>query len=198
MGIRSLSTASIATGQKRSKFWDQSATLPPVGDYESIATVTTAGTFTFSSIPSTYKHLEIRAVGKSSNGTYQSIYWTMRLNGDSTSGKYNCHSLYGNGGGSVAAMGNGTYTDQMIIGEIAASGSGMASQTVSPFIVNIADYASTSKTKIIRSFVGFDGSGVGTMRLASGMWNDTSAISSITIYGSDTGVLHAALYGIKG
>lgn len=172
--------------------------LSTPNDYESIATITTAGTFTFSSIPSTYKHLEIRAIGKSSNSTYQSIYWTMRLNGDSTSGNYNCHSLYGNGGGSVTAMGNGTYTDQMIIGEIAASGSGMASQTVSPFIVNISDYANTGKRKIIRSFVGFDGSGVGTMRISSGLWNSNSAISSITIYGSDTGVLHAALYGIKG
>jgi hypothetical protein len=60
MGIRNLSTASISTGTKRSKFWDQSAVVV-TNDFELIATAVPTSNgqseVIFSSIPSTYTHL---------------------------------------------------------------------------------------------------------------------------------------------
>jgi hypothetical protein len=167
-----------------------------VGDYESIQTVTTAAVnVTFSSIPSTYKHLQLRVLGKSSNATYSSIYYTVRFNGD-TGSNYNCHSLYG-AGASASAMYNGSYTDQMIAGELVASGGGVASQNSSPVVIDIVDYTSTNKYKTMRALAGFDGNGLGNIRLSSGLWMNTAAITSITIMGADTNI-SAALYGIKG
>jgi len=62
MGVRSLSAASISTGIKRSKFWDQSAVI--TGTYESISTVylssANAATVDFTNIPNTFMHLELR------------------------------------------------------------------------------------------------------------------------------------------
>lgn len=165
--------------------------------FESIATITTTGNpITFSSIPGTYKHLQLRIIGKSSNTTYSSIYWTVRLNGDSGN-NYNSHSIYGNGS-TAAAMYNGTYVDQMIAGEIVASGGGMASQNSSPMIIDLLDYSNTSKNTVIRSLGGFDGNGTGTIRFGSGLWMNTAAVTSISLFGGDAGTLHAALYGIKG
>jgi hypothetical protein len=165
------------------------------GSFESIATVTTAGTtVTFSSISSSYTHLQLRVIGKSSNTTYDSVYWTMRFNGD-TGNNYNCYSMSGDGS-SVSAMGNGTYTDQMIAGEIVASKSGIASELSSPVIIDILDYGSTSKLKTIRALSGWDSNSSGNVRIAGGLWNSTSAVTSISIIGGSSQI-HAALYGIK-
>jgi len=65
------------------------------GDYESIATASGTGSndeITFSSIPSTYKHLQIRGLANAS-GT--NALMAVRLNGN-TSG-YARHYLLGNG-----------------------------------------------------------------------------------------------------
>lgn len=164
--------------------------------YESIATITSAsGTITFTSIPATYKHLQIRAIGKNSNTTYAYVYLTMQLNTD-TGNNYDCHSIYGVGG-SVGVMGNGTYTNQMIMGPAVAAGGGVASQVSNPAIIDILDYADTNKFKTLRSLSGFDANGQGDTRLLSGVWKSTAAVTSVSLIGFDTQV-HAALYGIKG
>ena len=70
------------------------------GDYESISTVTVGAggtsSISFSSIPSTYKHLQIRFIGTCTvSGEYsQAVY--MRVNSD-TGSNYSRHSLGGNG-----------------------------------------------------------------------------------------------------
>lgn len=166
-----------------------------IGSYESIATLTTAGsTLTFSNIPQTYKHLQIRFVGKNSNTTYQYVYLTMRLNSD-TGANYDCHSMYATGS-SIGSMYNGTYTDQMIIGPLISSGGGMSSQNSNPVIIDILDYTNTNKFKVIRALGGFDGNSPGEIRLASGQWKNTAAITSVSLNGADVQV-NAALYGIK-
>ena len=71
-------------------------------------------------------------------------------------------------------------------------------------IIDIHDYASTTKAKTVRSIGGFDDNatiGISRMQLSSGLWTQTTAISSLVFtFGGDA--LNAgsvfSLYGIKG
>jgi hypothetical protein len=196
MGIRSLSAASISTGAKRSKFWDQNTRL---SSYESIATVTVgaggASSVDFTSIPSTYTHLQIRGIGRTTTtNTDDNIY--MQFNGDTTS-NYAAHYLYGDGSNALAAgVAN-------ITALVACRITG-ASSTANRFgttVVDILDYANTNKFKITRVLTAHDQNGSGYTFLLSGLWRSTSAISSIKLYVSPNNIAQYsqfALYGIKG
>lgn len=162
--------------------------------YESIAsaTVGSAGVITFSSIPSTYKHLQLRYMAKCTSAT--AAY--MRFNGD-TATNYNWHYLNGTG----TAVGAAGYATQAQIG-FTPPDSGIGSSQFTVGIVDIIDYESTTKFKTVRTFCGIDVNGTGgDVALDSGLWRSTSAINSITIttFGTDfsTGSTFA-LYGIKG
>lgn len=161
--------------------------------YESIATATgngSSGTITFSSIPSTYQHLQIRLQVIASGGGGQAI----RFNSD-TGNNYARHNFGGNGS-SVFASGTAS-TNMIFIGDDAAA------TNPSLMIIDVHDYASTTKNKTVRSFFGHDRNGAGSVYLYSGLWMNTSAITSLSlgqgIFGGifDTGTV-ASLYGIKG
>ena len=69
------------------------------------------------------------------------------------------------------------------------------------YIVDILDYASTSKNTTTRALAGYDNNGNGSLYVKSGLWLDTSAITSITVTpNAGNWVEHStlALYGIKG
>ena len=159
-------------------------------DYESIATSNPSGasTLTFSSVPSTYSHLQIRFASKASvDGTGIRI----QFNGD-TGSNYYLHFISGDGAtASAGASGLG------------ASGSvGITSNTTnvqSVGIIDVLDYLSTNKYKTVRSLYGYDANGSGYVRLGSSLWSaSAAAITSITIFPS-SGTLTGsfALYGIK-
>jgi hypothetical protein len=160
--------------------------------YESIETinVTTAVTsVTFSNIPSTYTHLQIRMTTKDNTGlASQSI----RINGSSAS-DYSWHRMVGTGDNPPSAT-NGSSDTKAIIGiSDVQFGSG---------IIDFLDYKNTNKHKTIKSISGFDNNGTGWIGLWSGLWMSTNAITSIQIM---TGLLSQswtqystfALYGIK-
>jgi hypothetical protein len=71
-------------------------------------------------------------------------------------------------------------------------------------IMDVHDYASTTKNKTMRSFGGSDGADyfvTGTVGLLSGLWMNTNAITSITIAlgaGNYSTNSKFSLYGIKG
>jgi hypothetical protein len=69
-------------------------------------------------------------------------------------------------------------------------------------VIDILDYANTSKYKTTRTLAGNDQNGAGLVGLYSGLYMSTSAISSIefTINGSGNFATGSnfALYGIKG
>lgn len=170
-----------------------SSTRVAAGDFESIATATPSGTgtLTFSSIPSTYAHLQIRGIY---SGSVAERSLLLRCNSD-TGSNYSWHELSGNGstvGAGAGANASGIYV-------------GYASNTTtntypSPFVIDILDYANTNKYKTIRSLNGNDLNGSGWAILYSGSWRSTSAVSSITLYlnsGNYNTYSHFALYGIK-
>ena len=176
---------------------------PDFGAFESITTTTLStatASVTFSSIPATYKHLQIRminrVVGNSSSNTNSNVL--MRFNSD-TASNYTRHLLYDQAGIGAAGAANTT--------SIFASAAPNSTNTSGIFgaeIVDILDYANTNKFKTTRTLGGYDNNGVAGNRLTfeSGVWRDTSAITTILIYpdNSETWAQYSsfALYGIKG
>jgi len=161
-------------------------------DFESIATATpTSGTtITFSAIPSTYKHLQIRYyIRTPDNGSFI----LMRING-ATGSVYSQHYL--NGDGSSAIAGGSTALNTISRLQF-PSGTSPIRPNVS--IIDFHDYASTTKNKTVRWFSGKNENGSGEIVLGSAAYLATTAITSIEIYGityqSGTAI---SIYGIKG
>jgi hypothetical protein len=158
-------------------------------------TLTSAGSITFSSIPQTFTHLQIRFSGRSDfASTVASAF--LRFNGDSTS-SYANHSLFGNG--SSATSTGSTATSVANLGDFPA-----ASTTANVFdscIIDVLDYTNTNKNKTIRTISGFDANGSGQVYLASTVWINTAAINSILlISGGGANFVagtRADLYGIS-
>lgn len=163
----------------------------PSGAYDSIATTTVgaggASSITFTSIPSTYTHLQIRGISKMSSGA--SLY--MQLNSD-TGSNYARHYLNGNGS-TVGAGANSSFTNMF------AGTTANATSTFGASIIDILDYTNTNKYTTTRSLSGADANGSGYVQFFSGLWMNTAAVSSITITGDSNFDQYSsfALYGIK-
>ena len=173
------------------------------GDFESIATVTvtTSGVknITFSSIPTdgTYQHLQIRGVMRSQRSNASTITFKMIANGD-TSSSYAYHDLYGTGSSAVA--GGGSSTTETYLRRFATAQS--TANVFGAVVLDILDYADTSKNTTFRHLGGFDNNGNGEIWITSGLWANTAAVSSIQIgpdgQNNDLSVYTTlALYGIK-
>lgn len=182
-----------------------SQTASTLTAFESIATVSGNGSstsLTFSSIPSTYKHLQIRGIGKVT-ALQRSALLGVQFNSD-TGTNYTTHRLIGDGS-AAAATGATAQTYISFRDSIAGSQTSTPSMAniVGGVIIDIHDYASTSKYKTLRGFGGVDGNYASVdfeVNLISGLWLSTSAISSVTLYANDpfTTTSTFALYGIKG
>ena len=158
---------------------------------------TAVSSIDFTSIPTTYKHLQIRLIGRSNVGVSGNDNYWITFNGDAGS-NYSNHYLYGNG--SSAGSGAITSTTSMLAAR--TPGTSASANVFGGAIIDIADYASTSINKSIRSLTGADINGTGDIFAFSGTWLNTAAITSIKIQGmsGSTNATNAtfALYGIKG
>ena len=192
MAITSIKTGSSFTNLvKYNDFLAGNPAFSP-SSYESIqsATSSAASTISFTSIGSTYKSLQIRSAVVQSSGNPLRI----RINSD-TGNNYSYHYLNGAGGSGVGTGGAATTSGIQI-----QSVYGGSSTYATVLIIDLIDYESTSKYKTIRIFDGWDANGSGVVELTSGLWQSTSAITSITIdaVGAGTFTGTTALYGIKG
>ena len=167
------------------------------GSYDSIATATVtsggASTITFSSIPSTYRHLQIRAFGQSGGSGNPVDSLSLQFNGSATSGDYDSHSLSGNGT-AASASSRTTYGDG--VGLIGRNGNWGGC------VIDILDYTSTTKNKTVRALGGGDANGSGIVQLSSYLWHPSTiaAITSITVDpngNSFNQYSQIALYGVK-
>lgn len=193
MAITSIKTGSSFTNLvKYNDFLGPNSAFNP-SSYESIASFTlgSTGTVTFSSIPSTYAHLQIRILARhSASGNINGL---IRLNGSTTS--LITHYLTGDGASASASTSSRSGVALDIIGNAYSSG------IFTTAIIDIHDYASTTKNKTVRLFAGFDTNGAGQVTMNSGLYNATTAVSSIDIVTDGSGFLTGstfALYGIKG
>lgn len=169
--------------------------------YESIATLSGTGsstTISFTSIPSTYKHLQIRGIARESSGAgTSSTFLGLQFNGD-TGSNYALHYIIGDGS-SVTAGGGGSLT-RTYSGVATQNGAGASIMDAN--IIDVLDYQNTNKNKTVRILTGNDRNGSGEMVFISGLWMSTSAVNRIDIYskdGQNFGTTTTfALYGIKG
>jgi hypothetical protein len=168
--------------------------------YESIATVSVGSggqsSIDFTSIPSTYKHLQIRYIARNT----RAVNWdslSIRLNSD-TGSNYAYHLLVGEGANPVVAVGQATQTSMATCYQ---TGSSAGSNIFGAGVIDILDYANTDKFKTARALSGNDLNGSGASLFASGLWRSTSAVTSISLFSASVNFVQYssfALYGIKG
>ena len=178
------------------------AGAPVANAYELLETEILAGTaasVTFSNLNSTYgstyQHLQLRIVGRSSgqSGTgYAASY--IRINNDSTTANYKNHLLYGDG----SSTGSSTWTitsDGFRYADI--SGSSSTADAFTPVIVDILDPFETTKNTTFRSFNGNTNAPI--VMLSSAAWFDTAAVDEIRLVTVSNFVAGSrfSLYGLR-
>jgi hypothetical protein len=162
--------------------------------YESIQTVTVGtaqSVVSFTSIPGTYKHLQIRTLYQ--NTSAQSNI-RMTYNSD-TAANYSWHEVDGYGQPSPEASGTANASFMSII--LGATGT----TNLAVGITDILEYANTNIYKTCRTLTGADtNGGINYILFRSGNWRSTSAITRIDLtasagnFGQYSSI---ALYGIK-
>jgi len=172
----------------------------PEGAYDALATVTVPATavasITFAGIPNTYKHLQIRWNGltdDTGSSGLGNVRCSLFFNADTTATNYYNHYLIGNGSAASAGAENSAkFAGNAVRNSMIAPGTN---------IVDILDYAATTKNKTVRTLTGFENNDTnGGIRLVSGSWTNTSAINSIQLT-PESGNLKqyttVSLYGVR-
>lgn len=151
-------------------------------------------TITFSAIPQTYKHLQIRTSARSAGFVGQG---QIRFNGDATN-SYSFHQVAASNSSTFASA-DTTYPFMGINNWVWQS-----TNSFNTSIIDILDYSVGTKNKTMRVISGRNSFADGnqTVSLSSGQWMKTDAISSITILLESSGSYATgsrfSLYGIVG
>lgn len=170
--------------------------------YESIATVTVgsggSSSVEFTSIPSTYTHLQIRALVRTNrSGGAVTDNIRIQFNNDTTS-SYTRHELWGDGGGAYAY---GAGSESSGYAGMLCSTASSSANVFGGGTIDILDAFNTSKYKTTRTLGGTDNNGSGGINFSSSVWQKTNAITSIKLFGEIGGTIQQyssfALYGIK-
>jgi len=168
--------------------------------YESIQTVTVGtpqSSIDFTSIPSTFKHLQVRYIARTSRSA-EAEDLILQLNSD-TGSNYSFHFLLGTGTNPPAA---GAGANQTFIYVPTATASTAAANNFGAGVVDILDYGNTNKYKTVRNLGGEERNGNGTIAFESGAWLNTNAVSTVTFKTVSANNFATnssfALYGIKG
>lgn len=169
------------------------AKAPP--SFDSIASATgNQATYTFSSIPQTYKALRIHILVQSSSA--QSAFF--RINGDTTA-TYSLGESANKGG--TTSLGQGYITPQAQL--YFPSQYGFSQQANQPYvaIIDINDYASTSRIKVGKGYGGIMAGAANSIGVGYSIyrWNSTAAITSLSfsVSGTNSAATSFALYGVK-
>ena len=173
----------------------------PTGSYNALAVYTVpsggASSITFAGIPqSGYQHLQIRGIARYSFADANTgLVFT--FNSDSGN-NYSFHQLRGDGSTTYAGASPSTTYG---LGGVAIANSSLANSYTGA-VIDILDYTSTNKYKTVRSLSGYDANGSGFINFCSSLWMNTNAITSISIFSSQSYNLaqysQFALYGIRG
>jgi hypothetical protein len=171
--------------------------------FESIATVNAAGgesVLEITSIPQTYKHLQVRGMMKLSSATTAVTNHYFRYNGSTSTSRH--YSDFSSGGASfntvISSTSNSDSYSLLLNGATQANGS-----VLGVFIIDIYNYTN-AYFKTYSAFSGVAQSTDATSAVAFqvGMLRDTAAITSLTfpnLAGGTIGALSTiSLYGIKG
>jgi hypothetical protein len=153
-----------------------------------------ASSISFTSIPSTYTDLVLKTSLRDSNTVTRSLA-QLTFNGSATS--YSSLAEYGFNGGSVgAAVGGGTYIDWTY-----TTGNGATASTFSNSEIYIPNYAGSQNKSVSIDFAAENNSAtLNILGIASGLWSNSAAITSITLTPASPNFLEhstAYLYGVS-
>jgi len=177
----------------------QAAGAVGAGAYDLLETTTLASSassvsFTGLGSYSDYKHLQIRAVARSTDSSGDELIF-MQMNSD-TGSNYSVHGIFGNGS-TVGSFGLTSQTK----GRLFTIGNAVESSNIfGAGVTDILDFSSTSKNTTVRSLGGIAGT-TDSIRLNSFAYLSTSAVTSLFLY-LESGTNFVAgsrfsLYGIK-
>lgn len=196
MSIARVKASSLTQGLPKQKtlLAGNSTILP--GSYESIQTYTVgaggSSSITFSSIPNTWSHLQVRLFAK-----YTGVgYGYLRFNSDSGT-NYSSHGINGNG---VSSDPVGAFAFTSSTAYYYTGAAGTKDTTFNVSVIDVLDYANTNKYKTARGLYAWDNNGTGYVEFNSGAWRNTNAIDTITLtssVGNFSQYSSIALYGIK-
>lgn len=164
----------------------------------SSGTLGSANTVSFSSIPQTFTHLQLRVFGRSQGGG--NATFNLQINGDGGANYgYGYHYLLGDG--STTGSGTTGSSSQASIQFPNIASSSETSGVFGNVVIDILDYTNTNKNKVTRAIGGYDNNGSGKVQLTSGLWLSTAAITSLSFASSVSPYTFAAgtrfdLYGI--
>ena len=150
--------------------------------------------FDVTGLGSTYKHLQIRMVGRTARTDLgiQSVRLTFNSDGGSN---YYSHELSGNGSSISSGGGADVF---MVPGYLSTNASSTNANGV--FIADILDVFSTSKNKTMRSLSGMTSNN--NISFHSGVWLNTAALTTLSMVTSTGATFNAgsrfSIYGIKG
>lgn len=195
MAISRLSETTLQNAfQKFNTVWDGRSA---VSSYEFIAShsfTTNMISAEFNDIPQTYNSLQLR-FNIVSTGT--NMDWSFIMNGVSSGTSYAFHQLKGSGSAASSSGWSGEPYFYLLRDEYLG---GVPSGTVLSGIIDIYDYANTSKLTTVRALFGTEQGTTGFTKVYSGVYNSTSAITRMTAY---NGYLtwgagsRFSLYGVK-
>jgi hypothetical protein len=195
MGVYKLSNVGGFKSQTRyTSMLAGNETFEPTAYFQiATATPTSGTTYTFSSIPQTYKHLQLRMVSADNRSTVYSAN-VLGFNGD-FGGNYSMHQI-GWQPSAVFVSGNINQTNGV---EMTGSGSS-AGPSFTTAVWDILDYTNTNKNTTVKAIAGQLTSSP-QVSYTTGAWYNTAAVTSLHILNAASSWrsgTHFALYGIKG
>ena len=171
----------------------------------------------FSSIPQNYKHLQIRYVAQDDRTTYGIDQLRMRMGSsntlDTSSTGYVHHFARGTGAITDSANYQSSGGDNDSVSINTGLGTNVSTGSWGAGIIDITDYTSTSKIKVVKYLAGVDLNGDGTGRggvpgrivFGTAMWRGTNSLNAVNIlrFYPENGTKFSqysrfALYGLKG
>lgn len=169
--------------------------------YEHIQSITVgslgASSVSFTEIPQNYRHLQIRLVSRQTTAGDRRL--SVNFNNNSTTSSYNYHWVYGNGTGAASEYSASVFPAVSYTTNSADTG---LPSSYGAAVLDVLDYTNTVKNKVTRSLSGNDTGSTGSSIVAfiSGLWMNTSAITSIT-FSYSSGMISQystfSLYGVK-
>jgi hypothetical protein len=196
MAVSRLSETTLQNAfQKFNNVWDGRSAVGGMDTIGGITLTASASSITFSSIPQTYSHLQLRITARNTRVSgYNAGSLSGYFNGD-TGANYKNHILYGDGGTvySFADLASPYFNVTRCADNSVANVFGVS-------VTDILDYTNTNKNKTVRTLSGTVNSTQGEFNFYSGLWLNTAAITSLTIDSPTFSLMqHSsfALYGVK-
>jgi len=165
-----------------------------------------AASVTFSGIPSTYEHLQLRVSVREETSAADRSAFGIQFNGDTAANYGGVHSIQGLGSSAgVSNWSDADVTDLIYINYGLVGGSSPVTW-YSSAVVDILDYRNANKNKTVSYIGGWGGLSANpraAVCLGSDFWDSTAAITSLSIIGSPYASLDFArgseftLYGLN-